>query len=279
MVAEEKKLQIQAQIQTGAENDEEFIQALDLEELLYLARTCQKQGRPVQRGLYSRLISFAAAHTDWYMLVTESNDLPFSQNGRAFLFTDETTAQNALQAYRDAGMHLRLETLDVCDESPFQRFARYGIEFASINKGGDSLVLKVHDAVGDYVRKNVQMNNLILRLTLAVDGNSREELDGISEQLRSEFAAPSTEFFYLMDESGIPALEEMVSGDGENQICMFLFTDRTEMSLVYPDSDAKRSKIHLDKIAGAFQDAGNLVVNPATAQFLITPGSFWLERD
>lgn len=212
--------------------------------------------------LIKSVFEYVKAFKGWYLIRCASAPVPYAEDHRAFVFTQQMFAEAAVKGFAakngsDAGI-FEIYEYPMYEENIFSMLMRHGIEKVCINRGANSIIISL-DKLIDGVDANP--------FTECLDNLAFSGLNGTAEQNFMK-KLNSAQLFYLADEKSGKPIRAPYNVDGEDMQAVYLFTDKVELSNQYPRTD---KKIESKRAVRIFKENPStlFVFNPAGANILI----------
>lgn len=204
-------------------------------------------------------------YSNWYLLRSSIAPIPYVQNGRAFLFTNEELAQTAIHSIageQGIGENLfEVQKYPLYEENIFSLLARHSVEKICVNKGQNALTI----ALEKFVREG-NANPFTTAVDALVFAASDEEQYEAAETVFNQKLS-SCQLYYATRDAGLPIVEQYYM-DGLAQEVFYLFTDSTELRHQYPRLETKvecrRAYQIFKSMPGAI-----FILNPMTSNIII----------
>lgn len=267
MLSETRKNIILSSIKNDMDYGASMEDTFSLEEMLFYVRTLQAMSVRVSKETIQKTVKLMRRYSPWYMLTLNGSEVPYIENNKGFLFSDIGLSTQAKKIYASTGQILSITKMESYDESPFDLFARYGVQVVSINKGTSGIALKT-SVLSPVITENVHLNNAMLRFAVAssIGSDDMERLDReVSEEIMH------SELYFIPEGDLLSPIQEILEfTDGGSAIGGYLFTNRQEVSLVYLDTISNVKKAPVRKIIGTDPLVGKYVLNPGSVNLIIS---------
>lgn len=245
------------------------IKNVDLEEALAelkYARDHAQEYSGKMRDIIDNVLENIRNFKDWVLIRSSIAPIPYSFEGKAFLFTNTEAANTALsrlEAEQGIGAHL-LEVYEypLYEENIFKFLKRHGIEKVCINKGQNALTISL-EKIGVTAESN-PFTAVVDQLVLTShDEEQYQEAENSFTQKLS-----SCQLYYMSPaDVEYPVLEPYYV-DGLEQNVLLLFTDKTELHQQYPriagNIICERAIQIFKKMKGTL-----FVINPASSNIFV----------